>query len=254
MSEETLDRYEDTPPRRFRSATTWIGLLTLAYILYEITTLPALGIGTLCLKFGWEDFTTARWLLRFDPSRARGWACWWMYVSWGFFKTMVAALVSMYVFGSIFTLLLFLANPAAIEELKWFAVGTAVSFALAACLSVLAGCVTFRLAKRHRLKLWLNRSATNARVNRVWPPCDTDPTSRNQLLVLLIMSKTLIVQIPGVVLFAMGMPLWLYLLASLAMLFVCRQWTRAELVVIANSAAECWPPDELAALPDDPVK
>src|SRR5205823_1721793 len=52
----------------------------VGWALYELTTQPALGAVAVCLKFGWEDFRTARWLRRRDPNRRRGRACFWLYV------------------------------------------------------------------------------------------------------------------------------------------------------------------------------
>ena len=46
---------------------TWLGLLALAWIIVELTHQPALGAVAVCLKFGWEDFRTARWLYNTDP-------------------------------------------------------------------------------------------------------------------------------------------------------------------------------------------
>ena len=82
----------DEPSQGWRQAITWTGLLTAGYVLYEVTKQPAVGTAAVCLKFGWQDFRTARWLWRADPRRARGRACWWLYVGWGLMKVGLVAL------------------------------------------------------------------------------------------------------------------------------------------------------------------
>src|SRR5262245_49615175 len=77
--------------RRRRWPFGWLGLLALAWVLREMTHQPALAAVALCLKFGWEDFATARWLLRTDPFRRRARACSWLYFAWGLWKTALVA-------------------------------------------------------------------------------------------------------------------------------------------------------------------
>src|SRR5438552_14652063 len=72
--------------RRWHGAFTWTGLLVVGWALYELTTQPALGAVAVCLKFGWEDFRTARWLGRRDPDRRRGRAHFWLYAGNGLLK------------------------------------------------------------------------------------------------------------------------------------------------------------------------
>jgi len=69
-----------------------LGLLALCWVVYELTRQPALGAVAVCLKFGWEDFSAARWLWRRDPDRARGRCCSWLYFAWGLWKTAIVRL------------------------------------------------------------------------------------------------------------------------------------------------------------------
>src|SRR6266566_1511806 len=93
MENGTHEANERRSARRWRGAFTWTGLLVVGWALYELTTQPALGAVAVCLKFGWEDFRTARWLRRRDPDRRRGRACFWLYVGNGLWKTAVVAVV-----------------------------------------------------------------------------------------------------------------------------------------------------------------
>lgn len=46
--------------------------LIVGLIAFELTSNSMLGIVVGCLKFGWEDFFTAVWILRADRNRTRG--------------------------------------------------------------------------------------------------------------------------------------------------------------------------------------
>src|SRR5437879_6067252 len=87
---------EEQSPRRRRFPFTWPLLLAAGWVLYEVTTQPSLAILTICLKFGWNDFRTAYWLRRTDPSRKRGRAYFWLYLGSGFWRTAITAIVPMF--------------------------------------------------------------------------------------------------------------------------------------------------------------
>src|SRR4051812_6530610 len=76
----------EPPSRRWPMPITWLGLMTVAWALYELTAQPVLGAMALCIKLGWDDFCTAFWLERRDPSPMRGRACFWLYVANGAWK------------------------------------------------------------------------------------------------------------------------------------------------------------------------
>jgi hypothetical protein len=145
-----------------------------------------------------------------------------------------------------------------LDKLARFGTGSLLTFFSAIFLFGLAGCVTDRLARRNRLKLWLHPSVTDARLNRVWPPGETDPTSKNELAMLLDLQNTIWIAISGLMLLGMetGIPI-IQLLLSLTVFvaaYVGLRWNRAKWNAIATSPAECWPPDELAAFADDPLQ
>src|SRR5438270_8613059 len=85
---------EETPRRRWPAPVTWLGLMTAAWALYELTAQPALGAMALCSKLGWADFSAAFWLRRRDPSRKRGRACFWLYLANGAWKVTVSAVLA----------------------------------------------------------------------------------------------------------------------------------------------------------------
>src|SRR5262245_42175623 len=77
--------------RRWRLPFTWLGLIALGCIVVRRPHQPALGAGLVCRKFGFEAFLTARWLWRSDPDPWRRRSTFWLYLSWGLWKTAVVA-------------------------------------------------------------------------------------------------------------------------------------------------------------------
>ena len=55
----------------------WFILISTGWVLFELTANPALSAVVACLKFGWNDSLTARWMRRTDPNRARGGTYFW---------------------------------------------------------------------------------------------------------------------------------------------------------------------------------
>src|ERR1700733_2601344 len=86
MQEEAV-----APRSRWRLPFTWLGLLAVAWVIVELTHQPALGAVAVCLKFGWEDFRTARWLYHTDTQLWRRRSTFWLYLAWGLWKTAVVA-------------------------------------------------------------------------------------------------------------------------------------------------------------------
>src|SRR5947209_8481201 len=85
---------DDDPDRAgggWRPRLTWPALLLAGWFLYEATAQPGLAAAVTCAKFGWADFRAARWLLRVDPDRRRGRACFWFYLAFGLWKVAVLA-------------------------------------------------------------------------------------------------------------------------------------------------------------------
>src|SRR5262245_64866971 len=96
----------DPPPARpwWRGPVIWGLVISIAIVAYELTAQPALAVVTVSLKMGWGRFSTAAWLLRRDPNRRRGHACFWFYVGSGFWLTAVTGFV------------LFLLIPIAVQQ------------------------------------------------------------------------------------------------------------------------------------------
>jgi hypothetical protein len=178
MSNDVIGLEPDRPPRRWRLPFTWLGLLAICLIVYELTHQPALGAVAVCLKFGWEDFVTARWLYYTDPDRRRGRACSWLYFAWGLWKTALVALVMSIAFAAVAP------NrpppPGGADPLLAF-VGTFMTTMIGFGLSTFATNCAVLLAWRGRYRLWLDRAVHRARREKCWPPSPFCEGRRNRL-------------------------------------------------------------------------
>jgi hypothetical protein len=272
MGEAAYEDGRDESARRWYGAIEWGGLLALGFSLYELTDQPAVGTAVVCLKFGWRDFRTAHWLWRADPRRPRGRACWWLYVGWGLMKvglvavgTCLAVLVGIVVMTGLRG---WQAVPPGFEQLMLSMAGGALTALAALQLSAIAAACALRLAVRHRLSLWLNSSVGSARRRGVWPPMTSDRPGRNCLerlqlpaipstfFCIYLGSLTVMLQPfskgpPDGVVFVLVMfaGIGLALGAAVACWYYCVKLVPRS--VHADSPAECWPPDELAAWPDE---
>jgi hypothetical protein len=185
MNEEPFDPWADPPRREWRFPFTWLGLLAICFILYELTHQPALASVAICLKFGWEDFLAARWLYRTDTNRARAYCCGMLYMAWGFWKTGLVAMAM-----SIGFLIVELRRdfqggkePLALFATFWT---TLLAFFWAWLLTGAAA----RYARRASLLLWLDRAVHRARRHDVWPPsllCEGRTNRLGQLAIPFVM-------------------------------------------------------------------
>jgi hypothetical protein len=257
MSDDPFALPEEAPRRRWRLPFTWLGLLALAWIVYEVTHNPALGAVAVCLKFGWEDFRAARWLRRTDPDRRRGAACSWLYFGWGRWKTAAVAFLMSVGFAVVGHRIW--AAPGGVAAL-WAFLGTFLTTLVGLGLSTLATLRAVELAWRGGVRLWLGRPAHRARRGDHWPPtplCEGYPNRLGYLLgttvaVLLVgVSIFLVVLTAAGGLPALGLVTAAFLLASPLLLLLLRDALQSR--VGARTPAECWgwggPPAET---PGDP--
>ena len=185
-----LDGYitdaEPAPPRRWPGALAWPAVFAIAFVIYELTNQPALAVIFLCVKFGWEDFRTAAWLVRQDADGRRGLACFFLYVSSGLWKTAITA--TLMIFGYVLVIIVHRAVGGGGMNLRF--IGQQLAGAI---LTTLAGIVLSTagvwVAVLHALangrKLWLSPAVHQARRIRAWPPPAPLCGRRNSLDLLL---------------------------------------------------------------------
>jgi hypothetical protein len=169
----------DERPRRRRFALSWLTLLALGWLVYEMTAQPVLGILSVCVKFGWERFRTAWWLLGVDPARRRAWTCFTLYVASALCRVAGAAamLSAAFILEMIILLDLGVVRQ---PDLRAAVLATLGTLGVNILCAAVAGCAAVVLAHKYRIKVWLHPSVDSARRHDLWPPPDRSPDDRNQ--------------------------------------------------------------------------
>jgi hypothetical protein len=173
---------EEQPGQRWQTPISWMGLLLLGWLLYKLTTQPALGAATMCIKFGWEDFRTAWWLRRRDPKLVRGRACFWLYIANGLWKAAVVA----FVMGYVLTVVADQVPGQRRGRANAVLGGIGLTLVFGLTLSAVMALSAVWLAHRHGLRLWLHSAVHRACWADDWPPPDTTPPRVNRMGCLLL--------------------------------------------------------------------
>jgi hypothetical protein len=151
----------------------WTTLIVLGWVLYELTSQPAIGAGVACTKFGWDDIRAAFWLRRMDPDRRRGVACFWWYITFALWKVAVMAVLAALLIGFITTAIEGPPKPAVRPRpVSPVILGVAVAMAVGFGLSLLTSYVALWSALRGGVRVWLGPAPHHARTERYWPPSE----------------------------------------------------------------------------------
>jgi hypothetical protein len=225
----------------------WLALVLIGCVIYELTQSPALGSVLVCLKFGWDDFLTARWLWRRDGDRWRRLCLFWLYLAWGLWKTAIVA----FFMSLAFALLARQAGPPAglPQILRAFA-GTFFLTLVTAGLSTLLTFLSVVCAWVGGVRLWLDSAVGRARRRDEWPP-NARCAGRSNRLGTLVLSSMALGTLPaavGVVVVTMpGGPAAHVLGFALTLLAPVTLVLGRELIagrVLAHRPRECWPEGE----------
>lgn len=185
MTDDTFEDDGGSRQRRWRGAFSWVSLLGLGWLVYEMTALPALGILSVCIKFGWERFRTAYWLYRVDPVRRRAWACFALYVASGLWRVAGGASLLTAAFFVELLILFDLGMPRPPAGLLPAVRATAWTLGSTILGAAAVGCVACCLTVKYRLKVWLHPSLDAARRQQLWPPPDRSSADENRAEVIL---------------------------------------------------------------------
>lgn len=156
---------EDAPPSPAERVA-WPLFLVVAVLLFELTANATLSVLAACVKFGWNDFRTALWLLRTDPDVPRARACCWFYIASGIWKTALAPIVAVMTVSLVWGLISARALPGAPEHV-WSALVVGLGASTALVLVVAAAC-TFALAAG--VRVWVHPDLHQSRQAAAWPP------------------------------------------------------------------------------------
>jgi hypothetical protein len=166
------DEFPFDPPSRRGNRLAWFLVGVLSLVVFELTADPALAVVVGCLKFGWDELATARWLRRTDPDRIRGRVTARFYAAWSLWRitgiAIVLMLVAAFALGPILEMRR--ARGAIVPDVP----PEFVTAALVAFFGLAATCLTSALAvssaRWNRIKVWVGPEAKLARRSGIWPP------------------------------------------------------------------------------------
>lgn len=231
----------------------WLLVLSIAWLLFELFAQPVLSIAAASLKFGLDDFLNGLWLWRKDPDRGRGRTCGMFYVAAGFWQITVMTLL-LSVLGMMLVVIVDAANgPQPADGAEEAALGAGVSVLIVGLCFVSSSVCTWLalvLARRYRVKVWLDGSLRYARRNGDWPPYSrgTNRVGRvvTSALIFFVLSITVagifaLMAIPGAQAMGLGWTVvstLICLCVSALFGFVVRGWVEHH--VTAAKPADCW--------------
>ena len=146
----------------------WLTVIVLAVVAFEWTADPALSASLGCVKFGWDEFRLARWLMKTDPDRERGRVCSKFYLAWGLWRISLVAsglmMIIAFVHGSIE------GKPAPGAAPPPGLMGCVMTMLVGFLLSSVVSSLAVASALRHRVRVWVGPEVHWARKDGVWPP------------------------------------------------------------------------------------
>ena len=220
---------EQAPPaQRWTEHITWSAMLALGWVLYEVTAQPSYGIAIVCAKFGWQDFATACWLLRWDPHRGRGRSSFYFYVASGLWRITVAAF---FVTGCTLWIVALVGERGMAKPKHLIGVGitAAVGITLLAVIPLMGAIC----AKAYRVKIWIDDTVHQSRRDHVWPPAGLGGNTIRGLLFPALIVPLLVTSLVTIKAFGV----W----GMLAIVFT-EAFTICTLFrgIAASTPAECW--------------
>lgn len=153
----------------------WWLILTVAFLVTEMTKHPAIGVSVLCLKFGWNDFRTSFWLRRRDPIPRRREVCSLFYFASGIWRVCLWSFALM--FGAIIFLVVIEEGP--VRRARAPNAGPAMPPEVSACMvmwimsfvvATLGTILSVLLAWFYRVNVWISGSISESRRQNEWPP------------------------------------------------------------------------------------
>lgn len=230
----------------------------IGWIIYEVTHQPAFAAMAMCLKFGWENFRTARWLWRTDPYRNRGKACYWLYIAAGLWETAVIG-VAMVLLTVVLTGMIQAQQQGQAPNVDILSLlqGASLTILFGFVFSTAFTYVALVYAARHAIRPWLSRSVHIARRHNHWPPLYGHRNSAFVLVVttiivtftfvipacLLLGSAILKDFAPQLLPVAVIVPLLCYFVVLPATIFFFLNLRRRGF--FAQHPADCWGDEEL---------
>jgi hypothetical protein len=262
--DERTDDFPFDPPARSGNRLAWLFVGLLALVVFELTADPALTVVVGCIKFGWDELATARWLWWTDPDRLRGRVTSLFYAAWSLCRITGIAIVLMLVAILVFGLLteMGLAGGAKMPS----APRVLTSIALVVLCGLVSTGLTLALAlfsaRRNRIKVWIGPEAKLARRSGTWPPGSIEgKTGQTNLAYRLILALVITIAVPLILVLSIlpmclmpgppqpgpievvfGIFVALNMIVALLVVPIALIFTLGSLAarVLATSPEECW--------------
>lgn len=149
---------------RRRHEIKWLFIVLIVWALLDLTLDASITSMLVCLRFGWNDWLSSRWLRKRDPLRTRAACCAWFYLSSAFWKVAAASVAAMFLLLIIETVLFGRQEPG--RDWLLMACESGVAFILAVLLTTW-GAIT---AWWHAHRIWVNAEVSRSRLVDLWPP------------------------------------------------------------------------------------
>ncbi len=248
---------DDPSPRRNRLV--WLGLGIAALVVFELTADPALAVVVGCLKFGWDDLATARWLRRADSDRLRGRVTARFYAAWSLWRISAVGLAMMIVivFATAPLLAMMQARGKQVPDVprEFVTVLFVALFGMIA--SSLLTLFAIATAWRNGVKVWVGPEAKSAKLRGDWPPLAIvgrpARTNRVHWMALGLLSVSPVPITLGVILVGMIDRLNMPIILVGGFLLVVIVGTSIGTRVAARTPEECWPLPDLVAAEEPPL-
>jgi len=256
---EARDRGEKPHrPSSRRDGLGWLVLGLAALCMFEWTADPALAVVLGCIKFGWDDLATARWLRRADPDRLRGRITARFYAAWSLWRISAVGVLMMIVvvfaFAPLEAMMRARGKPLPDVPREFMTVVLVAFFGMIA--SSLVSFLAIGSAWRNGVRVWVGPEAKRAKALGHWPPVAiTAATPRANradwiTLALLIWGAVLTTLCPFIISTIRRPTMPSLILGGVILVFfrVASIGTR----VAARTPEECWPRPELASAEGTP--
>jgi hypothetical protein len=215
---------------------------------------PVFGAVVACLKPALEDGRTALWLLRSDPKRSRGWACCFMFLAAGFWKTFAWSIVLGIALAAVSDIS---GGGAALRD---SVLGAMIASLFGFVILILSSALAVGSSLVSGTRIWVSRDIHRARRAGAWPPSRLVRHEASNQVDVLVMPM-LLVWCFGLVTMSIVMALAAErtklaadaggvivvavigsMIVGSALILALRDAIRRRMV--AGTASVCWPTDE----------
>lgn len=191
------ERNDDLSADIWHSAWLWIVLGAAAIVAVELIDAAA-GVVVLSLKFGWNDWASAFWLLRSDPVKRRGRSCFWFQLALGFWKVCAWTFVLLLI-GSIVMVWIEMAPGQNAQPLPKHLIVAAMTWTISLVVATMVTLAAIASAWINRVRVWADSSIGRSRQRETWPPMVSGRNSVHQMIIGGLVVPTTIVGLGGLV-------------------------------------------------------